>query len=175
MNWPHAPLHWFKEAGIYFITASTYLKQPLFKTAEDLDALQSLFFRIAASYEAVLQAWSFFANHYHLVVESPRDATKLRDVIREVHSISARDRNARHEENGRRVWFQFCDTHLTFQRSYLARLNYVNQNAVHHGLVENANNYRWCSAQWFEQNARQAFAESVRKFKTDRVKVWDDF
>jgi hypothetical protein len=23
-NWPHAPLHWFKQAGLYCITASTY-------------------------------------------------------------------------------------------------------------------------------------------------------
>ena len=35
-------------------------------------------------------------------------------------------------------------------KSYLARLNYVHQNPVKHGLVRVANQYRWCSAAWLE-------------------------
>jgi hypothetical protein len=30
-----------------------------------------------------------------------------------------------------------------------ARLHYVHQNAVKHGLVQQANQYRWCSAAWW--------------------------
>ena len=31
---------------------------------------------------------------------------------------------------GRRVMYKFWDTRLTFEKSWLARLNYVHQNAV---------------------------------------------
>jgi putative transposase len=71
--------------------------------------------------------------------------------------------------------YEFWDTHLTFEKSWLARLNYVHQNAVKHGLVALANRYPWCSAPWFESNARSGFVKSVYSFKTDQIKVPDDF
>ena len=61
------------------------------------------------------------------------------------------------------------------QRSYLARLNYVHQNAVKHGLVPVANQYRWCSAAWFERTASAAIVKSIYRFKWDRISVRDDF
>lgn len=36
---------------------------------------------------------------------------------------------------GRQVWHNFWETRLTYQKSYLARLKYVHQNPVKHGLV----------------------------------------
>lgn len=62
-----------------------------------------------------------------------------------------------------------------FQRSYFARLNYVHQNAVKHGLVPVANQYPWCSAAWFERSASPAIIESIYRFKVDQVQVYDPF
>jgi hypothetical protein len=45
------------------------------------------------------------------------------------------------------------------EKSWLARLNYVHQNAVKHGLVPIAHQYPWCSAPWFETNARRRIRE----------------
>jgi putative transposase len=64
---------------------------------------------------------------------------------------------------------------LTFEKSYLARLNYVHQNAVKHGLVRIANQYPWCSAAWFERTATPAQVETIYSFKTDKVRVFDEF
>ena len=47
--------------------------------------------------------------------------------------------------------------------------------SVHHGLVPVANQYRWCSAAWFEQTATPAQVATIYSFKIDRVKVHDDF
>jgi putative transposase len=174
-NWPHAPLHWFKQEGCYMITGATYLKQPLYGSDYDLSDLQDLFFDLARKKDASLHAWSFFPNHYHLVIDSPKQVGLLRDLIREFHSISARELNQRQNTPGRKVWFQYWDTNLTYQRSYFARLNYVNQKPVHHGVVAEATNYRWCSASWFEANAKRSFVESVKRFGTSRINVKDDF
>ena len=64
---------------------------------------------------------------------------------------------------------------MTYQRSYLARLNYVHQNPVKHGLVPVANQYRWCSAAWFERTSSTAQVKSIYRFKVDQVRVQDDF
>jgi putative transposase len=83
--------------------------------------------------------------------------------------------NGLDDASGRRVWFNYWDTRLSYQRSYLARLQYVHANAVHHGLAGDPVNYRWCSASWFEAKGDTAFVRTVRSFKTDSVKVRDDF
>jgi putative transposase len=57
----------------------------------------------------------------------------------------------------------------------LARLNYVHQNPLKHGLVPIANQYRWCSTAWFERTATPAQVKTIYSFKTDEVNVRDDF
>jgi putative transposase len=76
---------------------------------------------------------------------------------------------------GRQVWHNFWDTKLTYEKSYRARLNYVHQNPVKHGLVSVASHYPWCSAAWFERTATPAQVKTIYAFKTNRLKVCDDF
>ena len=76
---------------------------------------------------------------------------------------------------GRRVWFQYWDSHITFERSYLARLNYVHHNPIHHGIAAVAEDYKWCSASWFAHNASSAFVKTVNGLKIDKINVPDDF
>jgi putative transposase len=71
--------------------------------------------------------------------------------------------------------FNFWESRITFERSYLARLNCVHHNPARHGVVPLAENYRWCSASWFAENAPPAFVNTVNSFKIDRVNVPDDF
>ena len=97
------------------------------------------------------------------------------EFLRELHSRSAIDINQMDVSKGRTVWYNFRDTRLTHQYSYLARLNYVHQNAVKHGLVPVANQYPWCSAAWFERTASAAQVKTIYGFKIDQVKVDDDY
>jgi len=78
-------------------------------------------------------------------------------------------------EQGAYMVNQYYDSHITFQTSFYARLKYVHQNAVRHGVANAAVNYPWCSAAWFERNSRPAFRRMVEQFKTDRVEVLDEF
>jgi putative transposase len=75
----------------------------------------------------------------------------------------------------RQVWHNFWDTRLTYQRSYLARLNYTHQNAVKHNLVPVANQYPWGSARWLERMVTAATVRAIYRFKTDQVGVRDEF
>ncbi len=175
MDWPHAPKHWLFQPGIYIVTAATYHKHPHLRSPERKDFFLERLFAIAKEFGWALQAWAILNNHYHFVAASPEDPATLRRFIAKLHMTTAKAFNQLDDTPGRKVWYQYWDTLLTYQRSYLARLNYVNQNPVKHGLAKNAEAYRWCSARWFAQNAPPAFVTSVQRFKIDRVNVYDDF
>jgi putative transposase len=64
---------------------------------------------------------------------------------------------------------------LTFEKSYLARLNYTHQNPVRHGLVLVANQYPWSSAGWLERTATPAQVKTIYSFKTDQLEIYDAY
>jgi putative transposase len=173
--WPHAPVHRLSENGIYFITAGTYLKLKLFAGPERLALLEGAILELAARYCWQLEAWAVFPNHYHYVARGVPDSKGIRLLISHTHTHTARELNRLDGEPGRRVWYNFWDTRLTYERSYFARLNYTHQNAVKHGLVPVANQYQWCSAAWFERTAPTSMVDTIYSFKTDRLEVPDDF
>jgi REP-associated tyrosine transposase len=157
------------------VTAATYQKAPLFSSAGCLTQLTDLVLAECRAAGWQLQAWAVLANHYHFVAVGEDAADTLGGVIRRVHSKSARLVNALDRTPGRRVWFQYWDTRITFERSYLARLRYVHHNAVHHWVVTLAEDYPWCSAEWFRRIGDPAFVKTVERFKTDRLAIPDDF
>jgi putative transposase len=174
-TWPHAPAHHFEEAGTYIVTAATHEKEFRFLGAERLDMLQGEFFRLASEYALKPQAWTFFPNHYHFVAVTTEMKPRLARFLSHLHTATATEVNRMDGSSGRKVWYQYWDTRLTYERSYLARLNYVHQNPVKHKVVQAAWQYRWSSVRWFEMNASTAFFKTVAGFKTDRVNVPDDF
>ena len=174
-NWPHSPSHEVDHPGAYIITAGTYHKEHLFVGRERLDLLQSVLLRTLLELKWQVQAWAVFSNHYHFVGLSPESGLGLTELTKKIHGRSSFEVNKLDGAQGRTVWYRCWDTHLTYQKSYLARLAYVHSNPVKHGLVKRAQDYPWCSAEWFEQRANAAFYKSVMSFKTDKVNVVDDF
>ncbi len=157
------------------ITAGTLHKAPLFDTPAKLDLFRDVSFRLLADYTLSLRAWAFFNNHYHLIIGFERAEVPHRVFIRHLHRELALRLNEIDATPSRKVMYQFWDTELTFEKSYLARLNYVHQNPVRHRLVAVASQYPWCFAAWFEGDAPQCFVKTVYSFKTDRLNVADDF
>ena|SRR5579872_3480794 len=174
-HWPHAPIHLLGEAGAYIVTAGTYRKAHCFRTAALLDFLQEQLLHLADRYDWNLQAWAIFSNHYHFVAISPSNPENLPTFIGHLHTETATEVNRDRATPGERVWYQYWETHLTYERSYLARLNYVHHNPVRHGLVRVATDYPWCSARWFEQQAARLFYRRVTGLAIDRVNVFDPF
>jgi putative transposase len=175
MDWPHAPAHRLEEGGAYMVTCGTYRKEHFFRGPERLSLVSDNLLCLASEFDWRLQAWAVFSNHYHFVALAPASGHSLRDFLSRLHMQTAKVVNELDGASGRKVWFQYWDTLLTFEKSYLARLNYVHNNPVKHGLAQVATQYPWCSALWFEQKADPSFYKTVMAFKTDRVSVRDDF
>jgi putative transposase len=176
--WPHAPTHQLAVAGTYFVTAGTYLKAHHFRGAERLRVLHRGLLKLALEHGWQLEAWAVFSNHYHFIAHSPaavETAESLSQMLGVLHAKTAGWVNRLDGTPGRQVWHNFWDTRLTYQKSYLARLNYVHHNAVKHGLTPVASQYPWCSAAWFERTASAAQVKSIYRFKTEHVHVFDEF
>lgn len=174
-DWPHAPVHRFNCDGIYMVTGATLRKEHLFQTSEKLSLLESELLTLAKKYGWQLEAWAVFVNHYHFVARGHDDANSLGAFLQHLHSNTARNINQLDKAPGRQVWYNFWETKLTYERSYLARLNYVHQNPVKHGLVYVANQYEWSSAAWFERTALPAAIKTIYSFKTDKLRIDDDY
>jgi putative transposase len=176
--WPHAPTHQLSENGIYFVTAGIYLKAHYFRAPQRLAVLQRGLLTVARDFYWQLEAWAVFSNHYHFIARSPSesaDGKSISQMLGVLHTRTASWINRLDKTPTRKVWHNFWDTKLTYEKSYLARLNYVHQNAVKHGLVPVASQYPWCSARWFEGVASPAMVRSIYRFKTDASSVKDDF
>jgi putative transposase len=122
-----------------------------------------------------LQAWAVLDNHYHFVAQAPDNAMTLEKLIRQLHSITAIEINRWDKTPGRQVWFNYWDSCLTYEKSYLARLHYVHLNPVKHGLIDNAVNYPFCSYKWFIEQSDGTLKKLVFAQPIDRVKIMDRF
>ena len=140
--WPHAPTHQLSQKGTYFVTVGTYRKQHHFHGADRLCELHRGLLTVAEKFDWQLEAWAVFSNHYHIVAHSPeagKGAASLSRMLGLLHEKTAKWVNRLDDAAGRQVWHNFRETRLTYEKSYLARLNYTHQNAVKHGLVKLAN------------------------------------
>jgi len=174
-DWPHAPIHRLGSDGVFIVTGATLYKEHFFTGRERLDILEGTLLTLAKRYEWQLEAWAAFTNHYHCIARGNGSSENLGTFLKHLHVESASKLNELDCKVGRQVWYNFWETKLTFEKSYLARLNYVHQNAVKHGLVLVANQYPWCSAAWFERTASPSSVKTIYSFKTDRVKIDDDY
>ena len=95
--------------------------------------------------------------------------------LRKLHSLATKELNRRENQPGRtRLWQNYRETRLTHQHSYLARLNYVHHNAVHHGLVRAGCEWSWCSARAFQAAVTPAWYKTVTSFRYEEIAEKDE-
>jgi len=174
-DWPHAPPHRLHESGTYMVTCGTYLKKHWLNNHERLDLLLQLLLNTTHELGWKLHAWSVLSNHYHIIASTEDNPASLRTLISKCHTLSAKRLNQEDKMPGRKVWHQYYESRITFQTSYMARLNYVHFNPARHGVIANATDYPWCSAAWFEKRVRPSFYRTVKKMKTDLLTVYDAY
>ena len=176
LSWPHAPVHRLSGTGTFMVTAATYHKEHHFRQPGRTAYLHDELLRTIGDAGWRLDAWAVFSNHYHFIGHAPREGGQtLRALIQGLHSRTAQKVNDLDAAPGRRVWFNYWDTRLTFLPSYYARLRYVQENPVRHGMVEMASQYPWGSAAWFERNAPVSMQRRVYSFSCDKLKIPDDY
>lgn len=160
------------------MTCGTFRKAHFFRGSLRLQVLHRGLLKVAQDFQWQLEAWAVFSNHYHFIghpCAREAGAENLSDMLSVLHTKTAQWVNKLDAAPRRKVWHNFWETRLTHARSYFARLNYVHQNPVKHGLVPVANQYPWCSAGWFERTACSSAVKTIYGFKTDRIQILDEY
>lgn len=176
-EYPHTPPHLFLPNTKYFITASTYNRELFLK--EDfvkqfvLDSLDKGF----KSRNWTIEDWVILDNHYHLMVNSGANADILPAIMKEVHKFTALwiKKNVLEARTAKKIWYNYWDTCITYEKSYFARLNYIWYNPAKHGYVEKPED--WIYGSYIKRFKTEIdYLVSINKnYPFEKVNVKDDF
>ena len=173
-DWHHAPLHRFVPSSVHMVTAGTFEKKHLFYDYIRLTLLMDTLIECVDRKGWRLHAWACMANHIHWIAMAPEEGN-LGHLIKELHSKLGLRLNLLDGTKGRKVMHQFWDSCISYDNSYYARMNYVMNNPVKHGLVEDARHYPFCSASWFQDHNPSHVRRKFASYAYDNVNVPDEY
>ncbi len=137
------PIHLFADNMPYFITAAIYKKRPLLADPSLKTRLPELLHEFFHKYNWELHHWVILDNHYHLMGKS-RKGKDMPAIFRCIHSCSGiLIREKTHCEKP--VWWNYWDYCQKNEKEYMTRLNYLLNNPVKHGYVNNLRDYPFSS------------------------------
>jgi putative transposase len=171
----HNPPHYFVPNAMYMVTGAIVHNQHLLSDDRKKEFVLQTLIERSRLHSWDLQAWAILNNHYHFIAKAPEEPGTLPGLIRHIHSITAIEINKQDNTPGRQVWANYWDTCLTYEKSYLARLHYIHMNPIKHGLVDDAEQYPFCSYKWFIENGDKSLREQVFSQPINRINVKDDF
>jgi putative transposase len=162
----HSPPHLtFDGAPTFIITAACYEHEHIIGASPSrLSETEEALISLAEIAGALLYAWCILPNHYHILARA-YDTRSLRREIGRFHGRSSRKWNLEDGKVGRKVWFNYFDRPMKSERHYWASLNYIHNNAVHHGYVE-----KW---QDWPYSSSASYLETVGRDEAERV--WNGY
>ncbi|MEO8514416.1 MAG: transposase [Ignavibacteria bacterium] len=176
-RYKHNPPHLFRENTKYFITGSIYGKKKLLRSKESKYKLLEYIFKSADNFKWKLEDWVILENHYHLMLESPENPETLADMMGNVHRYSAIwiNKNVEFCKDNNKIWHNYWDKCLTYERSYFTRLNYIWYNPLKHMLIEDPKDWEFGSY-YYRYKSEKDYLEKINKsYPFDKLKLDDDF
>jgi putative transposase len=115
-------------------------------------------------------------NHYHVLLETDK-IKELRKELGLFHGRSSYQWNGEDDARGRQVWHNCFERKIRSERHFYASLNYVLNNAVHHGYVDKWLDWPWSNAaEYLEKVGIERAAEIWLEYPVlDYGKKWDVF
>lgn len=159
----HRPTHLFLDEQAYFITGATYQKRPLLKDAETKEMLLQTIQTSFAKYEWKLEYWVILDDHYHLLCKS-KYGKDLSALMKSIHGASAAN-IVQKNHCEKPVWYNYWDYCPRNEHEYYTRLNYLLNNPIKHGYVENLHDYAFSSFHvLFKEWGRERLVEQFRTY-----------
>ncbi|HMT08335.1 MAG TPA: hypothetical protein PKA82_10050 [Pyrinomonadaceae bacterium] len=174
----HSPPHFDSDSEvIYIVTASCYEHAHIIGKSHL--RLADCEVRVLAACEKFcsdVYAWCVLPNHYHLLVKTA-SMKLLRKELGLVHGRTSFEWNGEDDTRGRQVWHNCVERKMRSERHFYASLNYVLNNAVHHGYVEKWQDWQWSNAaQYLEAIGSERAKEIWREYPVnDYGSKWDVF
>jgi len=160
-----------KDTPAYYITSVTNKRLPVFQKAKMKDLVCNALNEARNSAGLLLFAYVIMFDHFHLLLGTER---KPSQCLRYVNGISSHRvieflkeggydsslEKLRHQEGRNRYRYSLWDHHpnlktITDETVFIQKVNYIYQNPVRAGLVEDARNYRWSSIRCWLKSMNQ--------------------
>ena len=176
-KYDHNPPHLYKQNTKYFITGSIYGKKKLLKSIESKHKLLDYIVKSVDHFKWILEDWVILENHYHLMLESPENPESLGDMMGNIHRYSAIwiNKNVEFDKDYNKVWHNYWDKCLTYERSYFTRLNYIWYNPLKHKLAEDPKDYEFGSYYHRYKSEKDYLNNICNFYPFDKLKIDDDF
>jgi putative transposase len=171
----HSPAHRIGQNGRYLLTAACYEHRHVIgRQPERMAQFSERLLVVLEPQCGEINAWCVLPNHYHALVLT----TKLPELLHEIgllHGRTAFEWNGEDEARGRKVWFNCAETAMKSDRHFWGSLNYVHHNPVHHGYVQQWQDWPFSSAaEFLEQSGRERAAQLWKAYPIrDYGKNWD--
>jgi putative transposase len=133
----HRPPHFeFDGSFTFIITAACFDHLSIIgQTIGRLESFEEALLTTCRDFSENIFAWCVLPNHYHLLLRTDR-ISELRKALGRLHGRTSRQWNLEDNSLGRKVWYNYFDREMKSTRHYWASLNYIHNNALHHGYVE---------------------------------------
>ena len=132
--------------AIYFVTAVTKDRQPLFNDPANIALLRQTIREVKEFYPFEMRGYGFLPDHFHLLfhVEMETAVTKILHSIKRNFTIN--HKKAFNISETISLWQKrFWDHVIRDERDYLNHLHYIHYNPVKHGLVTKPEDYPYTS------------------------------
>ena len=144
----HSPPHFDSdESASYLITAACYEHKHIpGKSYLRMSDCESGVLAVCEEFSESIYSWCILPNHYHVLVRTSQ-IKDLRYGLGLFHGRSSFKWNGEDDSRGRQVWHNCFERRIKSERHFYASLNYVLNNAVHHGYVERWQDWSWSNAE----------------------------
>ncbi len=130
----HQPKHIYRENQIYFITSHIQHEEFRIDSDSKRDKLLLKIFSFAWENRIRLFAWAVLADHFHLLLKTPKSDI-ITKFVGAVHSGFSFEINQSEGARGRRLWKNYWDWCVRDESDYWQHFNYVHNNPIKHGIV----------------------------------------
>lgn len=158
----HRPAHLLLDNMPYFITASTHKKRPLLND-EIKSQLPLLMQQEFQNCQWQFQHWVILNNHYHILVYSNK-GEDLGKIIGRIHFKSGQLIRKAFPDY-KHIWWNYWDYCPRNEKDYFIRLNYLFNNPIKHGYVQNLHDYPFSSFhRYFEKQGRELLKNQFKNY-----------
>jgi putative transposase len=172
----HSPPHFDLEGDRrYLLSAACYEhKHVVGESPSRMTKCEADLLAICQDHSSAIYAWCLLPNHYHILLRT----STMKDLRKEIGLFNGRSSfewNGEDDCRGRKVWHNCFERGIRSARHYFASLNYVLNNAVHHGYVDRWQDWPWSNArEYLDSVGRERAAEIWREYPVlDYGKKWD--
>jgi putative transposase len=174
----HSPPHFDSDTELtYIITAACYEHAPIIgKSHMRLSDCEVRLLTACEKHCTAIHAWCILPNHYHLLIRTAV-IKLLRKELGLFHGRSSFEWNQEDKTRGRQVWHNCFERKMRSERHFYASLNYVLNNAVHHGCAEKWQDWKWSNAtNYLDEVGAERAKEIWRDYPVkDYGSKWDIF